>query len=232
MDSLKSAGYINYCKVLNANNYGMPQNRERVFIVSIRKDVDKGFNFPEPIPLKKQLKDVLEDNVDEKYYLNEKMVEKIIEYNQKRNSSGIIQVAQIYPNSGNPQAGRIYESSGISPSLDTCQGGNRMPKIIVYDDYNNRVKADQSCIGTLTTNIGNTAPKNGTKIIELSNQNIKIRKLTPKECFRLMGFDDNDVDILIKNKISDSQLYKMAGNSIVVNVLEGIFTNLRQYGYI
>ena len=67
---------------------------------------------------------------------------------------------------------------------------------------------------------GNTQPK-----ILISNKNI--RKLTPKECFRLMGFDDSDVDILVKNKISNTQLYKMAGNSIVVNVLMGIFDGLR-----
>lgn len=55
---------------------------------------------------------------------------------------------------------------------------------------------------------------------------LRIRKLTPKECFRLMGFDDRDIDICIENGISNTQLYKMAGNSIVVNVLEGIFRNL------
>lgn len=55
---------------------------------------------------------------------------------------------------------------------------------------------------------------------------LRVRKLTPKECFRLMGFDDRDIDICIENGISNTQLYKMAGNSIVVNVLEGIFRNL------
>lgn len=55
---------------------------------------------------------------------------------------------------------------------------------------------------------------------------LRVRKLTPKECFRLMGFDDRDIDVCIENGISNTQLYKMAGNSIVVNVLEGIFRNL------
>lgn len=68
--SLEAAGYNNYYQVLNAKDYGVPQNRERVFIVSIRKDIDHGrFQFPSPFPLKKRLKDVLEDEVDEKYYL-------------------------------------------------------------------------------------------------------------------------------------------------------------------
>ena len=100
----------------------------------------------------------------------------------------IKQVAQLYPNSGNPQAGRIYDTDGLCCSIDTAQGGNRMPKII-------------------------------------ENQ-FKIRKLTPKECFRLMTFDDTDFEKCKAAGISDSQLYKQAGNSIVVNVLVKIFTQL------
>ena len=68
----------------------------------------------------------------------------------------------------------------------------------------------------------NTSPQQA--VVEPS---LRIRKLTPKECFRLMGFDDNDVDILVENEISNTQLYKQAGNSIVVNVLEAIFENLK-----
>ena len=72
LESLDEVGYNNHYKVLNSRDYGIPQNRERVFIISIRKDIDKGFKFPEPIPLELKLKDILEDNVDEKYYLSEK----------------------------------------------------------------------------------------------------------------------------------------------------------------
>ena len=75
LDSLESADYNNYWKVLNAKDYGVPQNRERVFIVSIRKDIDKeAFEFPKPFPLEKRLKDVLEANVDAKYYLSDAMI--------------------------------------------------------------------------------------------------------------------------------------------------------------
>ena len=67
---LEAAGYNNYWKVLNAKDFGIPQNRERVFIISIRKDIDTGlFKFPEGFPLQLRLKDMLEDEVDEKYYL-------------------------------------------------------------------------------------------------------------------------------------------------------------------
>lgn len=204
--SLESAGYNNYWKVLNAKDFGVPQNRERVFIVSIRKDIDHGlFQFPEPYPLTKRLKDVLEDVVDEKYYLSEKMISYLdrlkaecaangngfgyqptdgdgvaktiqsnaqvrstdtlikeqptlidgMQKNQSIKNDGVCttltsamgcgggyvpmvveeptikQIGQIYPNSGNPQAGRIYSSDGISPTMDTCSGGNRMPKVMV-----------------------------------------------------------------------------------------------------
>ena len=75
---LDSIGYSTYYKVLNAKNYSIPQNRERVFAISIRKDVDtNGFTFPEPIPLTTRLKDILETSVDEKYYLSDSVIEKI-----------------------------------------------------------------------------------------------------------------------------------------------------------
>lgn len=71
LESLDEAGYNNYWKVLNAKDFGIPQNRERVFIVSIRKDIDHGFEFPTPFPLELRLKDMLEEEVDEKFYLKE-----------------------------------------------------------------------------------------------------------------------------------------------------------------
>lgn len=87
LESLEEAGYNNYWQVLNAKDYGIPQNRERVFIISIRKDIDKGFDFPDPVPLELRLEDLLEDEVDEKYYLSEKMLEKLT-YNEKRKRLG------------------------------------------------------------------------------------------------------------------------------------------------
>lgn len=82
---LAGLGYDNYCKVMNAKDYGVPQNRERIFIVSIL-DNDKVFHFPEPIPLEKRLKDVLEDKVDEKYYLSDKAVEGFLKNNENLES--------------------------------------------------------------------------------------------------------------------------------------------------
>ena len=93
---------------------------------------------------------------------------------------------------GNEQVRRVYGANGISPTLNTMQGGNRQPKILEYD--------------------------------------YRIRKLTPRECFRLMGMRDDDIDKIQAAGISNTQQYKMAGNSIVVDVLEAIFKNLFMEG--
>ena len=88
LDSLEEVGYNNYYQVLNAKDYGIPQNRERVFIISIRKDIDKGFTFPEPIPLELRLKDMLEEQVDEKYYLSEKLLSGLIKHKETHKAKG------------------------------------------------------------------------------------------------------------------------------------------------
>lgn len=209
LESLEEAGYNNYWKVLNAKDYGIPQNRERVFIVSIRKDIDRGnFEFPQPFPLEKRLKDILDAEVAEKYYLGQTAMKRLFatsyrqtgyENREVKEDSIVntlcardykdpkcVQLAQIYSSGGNPQAGRIYDANGISPTLDTCSGGNRMPK----------VRLDK-----------------------------KFRKLTPRECWRLMGFTDEDF-AKAEAVNSDSRLYKQAGNSIVVPVLEEIFKHI------
>jgi len=78
LQSLEEAGYNNYYEILNAKDYGIPQNRERIFIISIRKDIDHNlFEFPEPFELKLRLKDMLEDDVDEKFYLSDEKINKI-----------------------------------------------------------------------------------------------------------------------------------------------------------
>lgn len=77
LETMEKLGYINYYQVLNAKDYGIPQNRERVFTISIRKDIDKNYVFPPKKELKLKLKDMLEENVDEKYYLSDEQIENI-----------------------------------------------------------------------------------------------------------------------------------------------------------
>ena len=191
LKSLEEAGYSNYWKVLNAKDYGIPQNRERVFIISIRKDIDKGFEFPEPFPLKLRLKDMLDDEVDEKFYLSNKGVNGLL--------NAFTAVAR--------------EVSEIELIDDTNLGFNPTPKI--YTDYAPTLRAGRY----------------GLKVKECDEMNnLKIRKLTPKECYRLMGFDDEDF-YKAEAVNSNAQLYKQAGNSIVVDVIEKIYEKLfERYG--
>lgn len=84
LKALEDLGYRNYYEVLNAKDYGIPQNRQRVFVVSIRKDIHKSFSFPEKQPLLLKLKDLLEDNVPESYYLSPEKIERIAHWNAQQ----------------------------------------------------------------------------------------------------------------------------------------------------
>lgn len=453
IETMNILGYNSYYQVLNAKDYGIPQNRERVFTISIRKDIDDGsFKFPEKEPLKLRLKDMLEEQVDEKYYLSDKMMNYVLkpgtkgymkepELNNeiakpllatmtKMHRAGIdnyiaepkcVQVeltdnpnsnviANIVMDKWQDHMKRIYDVNSYAPTLGTKQGGNTEPKILeepqlithniqqtvkvrkypvdieklkkvlrnakLEQDLNNRqiaeiidisqtqvehyfrtdssfaipspeiwlklkeilgittnefdesimtfeekegvyekanrVYDEQGLAPTLTQQEEKILVKNATKkgydeaidgdsinlsypesttrrgrvghgvaqtlqcndsmgvvekeyertplkflnrnqkniegdyafcvdscntggVKEIEGSNLRIRKLTAKECYRLMGFDDEDFE-KAKNALnekfykgkdkSSSQLYKQAGNSIVVNVLEKIFKKL------
>lgn len=139
LSDLNEAGYNSYYKVLNAKNYGVPQNRERVFIISIRKDLDNGkFKFPEPFDNGVRLKDILEYVVDEKFYVPEEKTQRLLgNINNKTfsdvDANAVQQIGNISECKGNwknPQVGRIYSPNGCSPTLNTCSGGSHEPKII------------------------------------------------------------------------------------------------------
>ena len=201
-NKMNDLGYCNWCKVMNAKDYGVPQSRERVFTISIRTDVsDKEFLFPEPIPLDRRLKDMIEDNVDEKYYLSDEQISKLISSNYDQNK-------------------RFYDVFGYSPTISTMGGGQRQPKIVAS---RGRGENNEQHLEPRKDGITNTLTS-VQKDNYLAN-NTRIRKLTPKECWRLMGFDDDDFDKASKVN-SDTQLYRQAGNSIVVNVLEAILGRL------
>lgn len=380
---LSSLGYKNFVKILDAADFEVPQSRKRCFMVSILKDVS--YEFPEAIPLTRCISDILEIEVDEKYYINtpkaKELIQSLIDRGElsdrnvfcadgginnpkiksisncitARQDRGIsnrasegnvivekkpIQLGNIMEENGfkNPQCGRVYDKNACSPTLNTCNGGNHEPKIIVddiynsreariykeyspalrankqgfktivamrgrpvcnpnlqiaglptkqrleinkegisntlttvqkdnlvleniiYDDYNNNIPDEQSRIGTITPTCGNSALRNGKKIIERVEQissdnsqcgtvvsdeglfpilsagchgyanahlynNYRIRKLTPKECGRLMGVDDTVIDSMGK-VLSNSKLYQCFGNAIVVDVLCAIFSQL------
>lgn len=382
LDKLDSFGYNNYWQVLNAKDYGVPQNRERVFVVSIRKDVDtKGYKFPEKVPLTRRLKDVLESQVDEKYYLSQEKVDKLVlnmnkevsntircgggggsmdgkhtwdlvliggeQKNQSVKSDGIstcltssmgmgggyvpmvteplacasrgrnpnnpsdrtpgiptqqrLEIkndgcsntlttvekdnyvlvreatkqgyAKAYegdsvnleqPNSetrqgrvgheiantltcscnqgvvqqvgnivntgnwDNPQRGRIYSPNGCSPALNTMQGGGLEPKILTEGVSVNPTsrKIEFNGFKDLSPSLRAT----DYKCPHTYSNGYRIRKLTPLECWRLMDFTDEEFYAAQFSGVSNSQLYKCAGNSIVVNVLTCIFRELFKGG--
>lgn len=180
---------------LNSKDFGIPQNRERIFVIAIRKDIDtKTFEFPVGKDYGIRLKDILEDIVDEKYYLSDE-IQKRFKFNGKGdyNRNELNQVGTTGENKTIGQRDRTYGINGISPNLTSTD--YKQPKQIV---------------------------ENTNKLVMVN----RIRKLTPLECWRLMGFRDEAFYKAQELGVSDSQLYKQAGNSIVVNCLYYIFKNL------
>jgi DNA (cytosine-5)-methyltransferase 1 len=240
LEIMESLGYKNYYQVLNAKDYGIPQNRERVFTISIRNDINKEFIFPPKQELKLKLKDMLEDNVDEKYYLSDKMINYCMGVNQKESKF--------------PRKERFLQSLDMTNNREiattiSTNAGNRPVDNFVIDSRNMKEKLCDKLIeenkvkeyDVIRHSYSNSRMKEWeTRNIEKNNevptldtrcdclgvvQNMRIRKLTPKECWRLMGFDDEDFNKASQVN-SNSQLYKQAGNSIVVNVLETILKKL------
>lgn len=327
LETMRNLGYRNFYQVLNAKDYGIPQNRERVFTISIRNDIDLDFVFPLKQELTLKLKDMLESNVDEKYYLSDKMIKYISATgtaNFRNPDSKInLDIARPLTTDPNKRAGttnylcndlpnnynltgisylRSFGSRGKLQSKEYCDtltasmgtGGGNVPILKIKNATNQgyleategdginissrmkyqRGNVQKDLIQTITTSGGSDR---GVVVKEIDNQlkskckrlknlvektnfeegkvlnmdlynqstnenisqtltdpchnsqrlfdGLRIRKLTPKECWRLMGFNDSDFEKAEKVN-SNTQLYKQAGNSIVVNVLEAILNNL------
>ena len=315
---LTSKGYSNYVQLLNAKNYGVAQNRNRCFMVSVLGDYY--YEFPKPIPLKKTMKDYLEDEVDEKYYINSEKAQKLIlqlvesgqledsmgrQYKETRymnyeridkqsdiaktlcakdykgfgtgfdTMNGVIEVekrVEVISQMDNKMdntfesANRVYDTNGIAPTINTCGEGGLQPKIVASRGRNPQNPSDKTpradteqrlepnsegICNTLTsvqkdnlvlepkiidpqgrTNKQCTPTKHCPTLraeahgnlpqVILPNKQYRIRKLTPKECWRLMGISNEDFH-KAEQVNSNTQLYKQAGNAIVVSVLEAIF---------
>lgn len=323
---LEELGYKNYWQDLIATDYGIPQTRNRCFMISILGDYS--YSFPKPIPLKLKLKDLLEENVDEKYYLSDKMIEFFTknEEKQKENGNGFrfnVSDGNVIAKTITTRAGARMDDNFIyNKSLKETLEKNKINNTCYIDTYNKAV--DEEKARTITTGVdfrNNTfiAIKNATKQgyleatdgdgIDISSRmehhrgtvqkgkaqtlttqcdrgvvvnmktelcnnpikdgkvkendvirhsyttsrmngemkdlkqnnlsptldtrcdclgvvnNMRIRKLTPKECFRLMGVKDEDYERCAKNQ-SNASLYHLAGDSIVVNVLMEIFKEI------
>jgi DNA (cytosine-5)-methyltransferase 1 len=236
---LDKQGYINYYDVLNAKDYGIPQNRERVFVVSIRKDVNakrtpyeigffdnQTYKFPEPKELKLKLKDMLEDEVDEKYYLSEVMIKGFLKHKQRHEKKG--NGFKFEPIKDTDTVAKAICTSPGTRATDNYidetkfkEGGVCGKDYSTNREQEQRLWSENGYSPCITTSNTDTL-----KIVTSQKGKKRIRKLTPLECWRLMGFTDKDFKKVKDSGISDTQLYKQAGNSIVVDVLVGIFKEL------
>lgn len=260
LDVLDDLGFNSYWSVINGKDCGIPQSRERVFVISIRKDIDNGkYEFPVPFDTGIRLKDVLEDQVDEKYYLPDEKVHeflKTIDLSQFcKEDNELHQLG--YINDYNGDANRIY-SDNVARILKSEAGGGGA-KTGWYATKNDILKVGQlnssqdgivisleGVTPTHTAEHGNThkiitigqvssegsqagkvyspegviqticACTHGYAIGNIFDY-IKIRKLTPRECYRLMGLTFEDCDKASELGVADTHLYKQAGNGIITN---------------
>ena len=283
---LEELGYKNYWQDLIATDYGIPQTRNRCFMISILGDYN--YTFPKPVLLRLKLKDMLEDEVDEKYYLSNKTINFFYKNEKKQKEKG------------NGFKFGVTDGKGIAKTITTRAGSrmddnficnnalsqtlknndiNKIEDVAYIDSYNKKIRND-NLSSTITTRVSDSnnsfllikndsnmktklcndliqqgkvkendvirhsyttsRMKGEMKDLKQNNisptlytrcdclgvvNNMRIRKLTPKECFRLMGVKDKNYENCAKNQ-SDSSLYHLAGDSIVVNVLMAIFKEL------
>lgn len=242
--------YHLHYKVLNAKKHGVPQNRERVFLIGIRDDQDNTFTWPAEEELTKRLKNVLEDSVDDKYFLSEKMLNFVLNTNFQeakpidinRDAAPCVKVGgdvscfdtnklKIGYINQDTQASAVYSDNGLAPTMCAGSHGYAMGYIQVKSatskGYEEATEGDSInfSVPNSETRRGRVGKQVAQTLDTGCNQgvmdNYKIRRLTPRECFRLMDFPDT-----FTWPVSDSQAYKQAGNSIVVRVLEKIINNL------
>lgn len=289
LDKMQELGYTNYYQVLNAKDYGIPQNRERVFTISILNN--KGFEFPIKQELKLKLKDMLEDEVkvDEKYYLTENQMEQIEKWKSFRNpikaakylddetiscitakgntslnasmlliknatkqgyleahngdgvyisnidkKRGTVQKEMIPTLKTSPDIGVVVNRNLKQELCNKLIEENKVQEMDVIrhsysnsrlEEWNKRNVESNNIVPTLDTRCDCLG------VTTKNQEQLRIRKLTPKECWKLMGFNETEFEKAAQVN-SNAQLYKQAGNSIVVNVLVEIFKNLLKKGMI
>ena len=195
---LEDMGYNNYWKVLNSKYFKVPQNRERVIMVSILKNIDKHtFIMPNGVLTNVRVKDILEKNTEKTFLIdinkliNPITIEEYKNKNKQLECNKLFQIGTI-DIKGMDLMKRIYSDYGLCPTLNSMTGGNLQPKFITIE-----------------------------------NDELIIKKLSPLECWRVMGYSDEDF-YKAKNigNLSNSKLYERAGRGIVVPMLEKVFEEL------
>ncbi len=243
-EELDKLGYNNYWSVLNGKDFDVPQNRERVMMISIRKDIDNGmFSMPIGTPTTKCLKDVLDDDVEDKYYIPRPIMEKFVPNEnyktfyendlEKPTDVGFIKKGE---DGVQHQSNTVYDGNCVSCTL--CAGDWKSPKMfMVENDKPIRLGGCFDEEGT-THQAGSVWEKKSIsptidtmqggyrQPLVIEDNSMVIRKLTPKECWRLMGYTDEDFNKAKNMGLSNTKLYERAGRGIVVPMLEEIFRNL------
>ena len=191
-EELEGMGYVNKWAVLNGLNYGVPQRRERVIMISIREDVYDGYELPLGTDDSKRFIDILEPCVEDKYFVTnpdyQDYIHKVVLSSDDKVKDKSVRLGGLFDTpTARRQAGAIWDKYGVAPTLDTCQGGYRQPLVV-----------DGS----------------------------RIRKITPKEAWRLQGMSDEDYQKAVDAGLSNTKLYERAGRAIVVPMLEAVFKRL------
>lgn len=257
LDVLGELGYQVFWRVLDSKDYGVPQHRERVFIVGFREHRFAEFAWPRPAPLARRLADVLEREVPEKYYLSDRMVETLKRHLERHRAKG------------HGFGFRVHGSSEVCETLRSHGLGHTAPPIVTDRVAGTvkvghcKIQGDLDFIAEAPTG-GHTSPSGGDPQPKIAvrpcltpgrvekHQHgrrfkedgepwqeppgvamagylpatgelpFRIRRLTPLECFRLQGFPDSFVERARRAGVSDTQLYRQAGNAVTVNVVEAI----------
>lgn len=216
IDRLSALGYTSYWQILNARNYGIPQNRERVFMVSIYGCKDS-FHFPKEMVLKKRLRDIIEDRVDESYYLKPEQIAKIIEHCDRKVAEGC------------GFKTNFQTKEGISGCITTRYGGRQTDtfvRVAIEEPKFLRFGfgfGQQGVSSEYAFTVNQSAFQHNNFLVENPEA---LRKFTEREVFRLMDVPDSDIDKIQSVEICKTALYKLAGNSIVVNVLYHVFRKM------
>ena len=211
---IKDLGYTYYKAVLNAKDYGIPQNRERLFIVGFLEKRD--FDFPKPMPLKISMQDLLQDNPEYKYFLPDKGIKFVSDQKNIKKKytqiDGKIALCQ--------KANQQFNWHGDFV-LDKYYLSEKVKDYVLSTGTKSFYSKPETDLPVARPLLSTMAKMHRAGIDNYITRGEKIRKLTPRECMRLMGFSDE-----FKIEVSDTQAYKQAGNSIVVDVLMNIMGSI------
>lgn len=242
--TLNEIGYTVDFEVLNSKYFGVPQNRERIFIVAVRDDlvtpepwkiegntvVPRGkrrisgyegvktfeFDWPAQAEVTKRLRDILETEVDERFYLSEEKTARLVAQLNEKVEDDSPNVFGSLNHYSNDQMNRVYSTEA------------RGPKAIEYSRKSG-VGKELDIAHTVNSSDWRGLNRNQKQNAVLEHPHCRIRRLTPRECWRLQGFTDAQHDAVEDAGVSNSQRYKQAGNAVTVNVVEALGAKLLSY---